>query len=144
MKIQVNLSDAGMWAKTELLEHQPACVLKPTTRRRDNRIHRHTPREGEHSDSTSENQGTTLQTDDSMDRKQRTADNPGEATSFHPHANRESQKRSKGKTISNISPKSRLPLTTNRSSASPKPQREGNRTSEQKHLCSGAHSGGKP
>ncbi|KAL0833223.1 hypothetical protein Bca101_085112 [Brassica carinata] len=87
------------------LEHQPACVLKPTTRRRDNRIHWHTPREGRNSYSTSENQGTTLQTDDSMDRKQRTTDNPGEATSFHPHANAESQTRSKGKTILNFSPK---------------------------------------
>ncbi|WZZ23513.1 hypothetical protein YC2023_006914 [Brassica napus] len=87
------------------LEHQPACVLKPTTRRRDNRIHWHTPREGRNSYSTSENQGTTLQTDDSMDRKQRTTDNPGEATSFHPHANVESQTRSKGKTILNFSPK---------------------------------------
>ncbi|KAF2540383.1 hypothetical protein F2Q68_00028613 [Brassica cretica] len=78
-----------------------------------------------------------------MDRKQRTADNPGEATSFHPHANRESQTRSKEKMISNFSPKSRLSLTTNRSSSSPKPQRGGNRTPEQKHLCSGADSGAK-
>ncbi|KAF3598943.1 hypothetical protein F2Q69_00032690 [Brassica cretica] len=78
-----------------------------------------------------------------MDRKQRTADNPGEATSFHPHANRESQTRSKEKMISNFSPKSRLSLTTNRSSSSPKLQRGGNRTPEQKHLCSGADSGAK-